>query len=520
MRISNNIMYEKFLLNIRSNVNSIYREQEKVGSGKRINRLSDDPVGNYKAMDLRDRIRLIEQYQKNANESETILTASETAVSGAQETAGRASDLVLQYANGTWTAEDRLNGAKEIQEIRNEIVNLANKKVGSRYIFGGYLTDAPPYTETLLIRTGVNDQIVFDAGSGDITVTLQPGVYTPEQLNQEVKTRLEAANGSADTYAVSFNYSTDKFEISNNTGNANSIILRWSDAGSTAASTLGFDAVDDSVPAGSSAVADNAVTFERGFVVTTSNNVFMADLGDGDGIAAVTLTANTYTPTELAAEIKTQLEAEDGDAGNTYSVTYNSTSQIFNITNDAGNNAVTFAWTNAGTTAGSLLGFSTDVTLNEGETAQSDTLVELSSRYVYQGDSGNIEIEVANGVSATINIPGDSVFDPILTAMDGFIASMNGNNITGINDSINNIRNGDQALLDARATIGARLNRIEQEGIRMDEEFVVVKASLSNIEDTDIVASVVEISKREASMEALRMTGFQMLSKSLFDFLR
>ncbi len=520
MRISNNIMYSKFLLNIRDNVSSIYQEQEKIGSGKRINRLSDDPVGIYKAMGFRDRIRLIDQYRKNANESETVLTASETAISGVENASIRAYELAIQYANGTLTATDRLNGAKELEEVRNEIVSLANKKVGSRYLFSGYQTSAPPYTETMLVRTGVNDQMVFDVGGGDVTISLQSGIYTPEQLNQEIKTKLEAANGSTDTYTVSFNYSKQKIQVANDAGNANTLLLRWSAAGSTAASTLGFDSVDDSVATGSSAVADSAVTFERGFTVTASNNVFMADLGDGDGVAAVTLSPNAYTSSELAAEIKTQLEAEDGDAGNTYSVTYNAQSQAFSITNDTGNNPVTLAWTNAGTTAGNLLGFSTNVTLNAGEAAQSDALAELSSLYVYQGDSGSIDVEIASGVSSTINVPGNDVFDSILTAMDGFIASMNGNDISGINSAIGDIQNGEEFLFNARATIGARLNRVDQERLRLDEEDVVVKASLSSIEDTDVLESVVEISKREASMEALRMTGFQILSRSLFDFLR
>ncbi|HHM04481.1 MAG TPA: hypothetical protein ENJ19_01900 [Gammaproteobacteria bacterium] len=112
--------------------------------------------------------------------------------------------------------------------------------------------------------------------------------------------------------------------------------------------------VKDAINAAAAGV--NASIINAGFDVTASNNQIV--FNDGSQRTA-TLTAGSYTPDEMAAEIKRALEAANGGT-DTYTVSYDTASATFTVLNDATNtNAVDLLWEDAGSTAAALLGYST-----------------------------------------------------------------------------------------------------------------------------------------------------------------
>ena len=58
---------------------------EKMTTMKRINEISDDPIGNSRAILGKDRIAMMKQYQKNMNHANSYLERSEAALSGIHE---------------------------------------------------------------------------------------------------------------------------------------------------------------------------------------------------------------------------------------------------------------------------------------------------------------------------------------------------------------------------------------------------------------------------------------------------
>jgi flagellar hook-associated protein 2 len=102
-------------------------------------------------------------------------------------------------------------------------------------------------------------------------------------------------------------------------------------------------------------VGVSASIVNSGFVVDNTNNTIV--FNDGSNHTA-TLTAGTYTADGLAAELKRALEA--ANSGNdTYSVSYDTGTNSFTVTNDSTNsNSIDLAFEDPSTTAASLLGFS------------------------------------------------------------------------------------------------------------------------------------------------------------------
>ncbi|WP_143030968.1 hypothetical protein [Marinococcus luteus] len=56
----------------------------------------------------------------------------------------RVRGLVTQASNNTYEGEQRGNIAKEINELKEQLISSANSKVGDKYIFNGSNTTNPP----------------------------------------------------------------------------------------------------------------------------------------------------------------------------------------------------------------------------------------------------------------------------------------------------------------------------------------------------------------------------------------
>jgi flagellar hook-associated protein 3 FlgL len=216
--------------------------------------------------------------------------------------------------------------------------------------------------QSVFTVTSSNNALRFDPGSGPpVTVTLSAGRYTGAQLASAVQTAMNAGSGG-DTYTVSFDDPTGKFTIQNDTGNAGAALLMLDDPATTAESLLGVAPSAVTVGVGSSASGDDSSVTSGSVLkqyvqdttvgsavynVTSSNNTVYLNG------SAVTLRTGSYTGSELAAELQTRLGTGFTAA---YSTGAGRPARSFTITNGTGG-AVTLNWSNAGATAGDLLGF-------------------------------------------------------------------------------------------------------------------------------------------------------------------
>ncbi|TAN42224.1 MAG: hypothetical protein EPN22_12950 [Nitrospirae bacterium] len=122
-----------------------------------------------------------------------------------------------------------------------------------------------------------NNTIKFDFGGTTKTATIANGTYTSSGLGQAIKTALESANGSYDTYTVTYDNTSNKFTVQNNASNPTTIDILWENAGTTAGNLLGFSAADHaSISPGGTTVSDNAVA-GTGYSLVLSANSTGAD---------------------------------------------------------------------------------------------------------------------------------------------------------------------------------------------------------------------------------------------------
>lgn len=133
--------------------------QERLASGKRINRPSDDPAGAEAVINLKTSIEQIEQFQRSATAAGQRLTAADDTLSGYEHILERIRVLVSQGLSDTTTQESRDIIATEVETLRGRILDLANSKYGDDYLFGGTRQGSPPFDP----NTGVPSAIPSNA---------------------------------------------------------------------------------------------------------------------------------------------------------------------------------------------------------------------------------------------------------------------------------------------------------------------------------------------------------------------
>jgi flagellar hook-associated protein 3 FlgL len=126
----------------------VYNAQEKIASGKRINRPSDDPVGAGAVIKLRMQQSTLGQFKRNTEVAHDALLAGDTALDSYENTLDRAKSVLTAGATSFATAESKQALVAELTNLRTHMLGLANNKLGDRYIFGGTRQDAPPYDST------------------------------------------------------------------------------------------------------------------------------------------------------------------------------------------------------------------------------------------------------------------------------------------------------------------------------------------------------------------------------------
>lgn len=121
------------------------RVQRQLSTNRRIDRASDDPAGAALAMQHRKNIAFEAQMRRNLESGTAFLNVTESALDGATDLLQRARELTVQGATGTLGPNEKANIAIEMDQIIQQLAQVANTNFGGAYIFSGHQTQTPAY---------------------------------------------------------------------------------------------------------------------------------------------------------------------------------------------------------------------------------------------------------------------------------------------------------------------------------------------------------------------------------------
>jgi flagellar hook-associated protein 3 FlgL len=161
---------------INQNSDVINRSLERLGTGRRINRAYEDPPGTVLSMRLQSDIASVEGDYRRLEQALPYIQAADTALQQAISVLQRARELVLIASNDTLTADQRSAIANEMSGLRDELLQIANTKVGDRFLFSGSAILTKPFTidaDGNATYQGDSDQLVVALSNGErVAVTL------------------------------------------------------------------------------------------------------------------------------------------------------------------------------------------------------------------------------------------------------------------------------------------------------------------------------------------------------------
>ena len=119
--------------------------QLKGSTLKQITRPSDNPISNVEAMALTSSTNDNVQYLKNADFALLNLSVSEKSIEELTDILVKAKEIAIAQSSDFFNADIRKNVANEVQQLYNQALGIANKKVGLKHIFSGTSTLTTPF---------------------------------------------------------------------------------------------------------------------------------------------------------------------------------------------------------------------------------------------------------------------------------------------------------------------------------------------------------------------------------------
>jgi len=148
MRIGTLNMFQQGIDSIIDRQTDLFRTQQQLSSGKRINRPSDDPSGAAQLIGLSDSLDVTRQYQRNIDSLRSRLQLEDGSLAAVGDALQRARELAVQGLNDTYGPEERVGMALEIRQIIDEVRGIANRTDGAgEYLFGGFRGQSAPFSD-------------------------------------------------------------------------------------------------------------------------------------------------------------------------------------------------------------------------------------------------------------------------------------------------------------------------------------------------------------------------------------
>ena len=410
---------------------------ERLSSGLRINRASDDSAGLAVSEKLKNQVRGLNQAQRNAQDAVSLLQTAEGALNETHSLLARMRELAVQSANDTLSNNDRAHLQNEVNQLVSEIDRIA---ASTQYNKIALLNKDSAVTlhnsgDALQFHIGANTNLVSGAAStssGDNALQFSIGAARSQDLG-DVKLLSELGVTGSIEKSFTVGGSTIKYNPSVDT------VFDIRDAINDASGTSGVTA---SVTGGKLVLASNAaftITGDTGNLVSAlglpaagatgsiSGSSTVADvtgatgsfyIDDNIGTPATVNYSGTMTLDALASAMPTALRAT---SETTATVTV--VGGAFQFQNVVSNNVILdpATPTEFGITSPLLVGTTTASTMvTIRNTASSSTLTGVTS--ISSSTDGTLDVASQTSANASISLL-DAAIEDVSTSR-GQIGSM------------------------------------------------------------------------------------------------
>jgi flagellin len=198
MRINHNISSMITQNSLANAQNNLGKSLEKLSTGLRINRASDDAAGLSVSEQMRTQVRGLDRAKGNAQDGIALLQIAEGAANEISDILQRQRELAVQSANDTLTTTDRSYLDQEFNSLTAEIGRISNSTQynGQTLIAGGSSSFGGTGSSSSVLHIGAN------ANAGTDTITIEIDSLTAGAIGVSSSTTVGVSSQSAAVTAI------------------------------------------------------------------------------------------------------------------------------------------------------------------------------------------------------------------------------------------------------------------------------------------------------------------------------
>jgi len=308
LRINYNLASSSAQRGLASSQDLYSRMASRLSTGLRINQAADDTAGMAVSEKLKNQVRGLNQAQRNAQDSVSMLQTAEGALTETHGILARIRELAVQSANDTLTASDRANLQAEADQLVAEVDRIASSTQ-----FNG-ITLLNKNSSVSLHNSGLGLTFQIGANSGNTLGVTLSAVRSQDLGDVQTLNAAHAVTGGAKTIdvgsatAVNYNATVDTaFDVRDAINAANGNI--------TASVKNGKLRLESSAAVGTVFASDggnlqSTLFGSNATVNTVASSTSLEDLGvSASGTMTITATSGTIT----GATTLTNLGISSGD---------------------------------------------------------------------------------------------------------------------------------------------------------------------------------------------------------------
>ena len=189
MRVTEQMRYDS----VANNLSQLSARQAKAAqesqTGLRVNSPSDDPIAAAELARLKASQSQISARRGTVSAVRGDAELSESSLQQASDLLATAKDLAMQGANGALGAPERATLAKQVKDLKDQLIGVANTQGTTGYLFAGSATQTRPFDNSGAF-SGNDEAHVVDIGNS-----------TPTAVNASGSKAFTAAGGGRDVFA-------------------------------------------------------------------------------------------------------------------------------------------------------------------------------------------------------------------------------------------------------------------------------------------------------------------------------
>ena len=172
-RVTHSMLTDRSVGRMQSSLTRLADAQEKLSTGRVLNRPSDSPADAAAAMRLRAGLRQQAQFERNASDGLGWLAQTDSTLQSMTQQLQRAHQLAIQGANtGGLSAAGREAIATELEGLRESLIGTANQTYLDRPVLGGITAGGRAF----------DADGVYVGADGDVRRTIGEGITVAVNL--------------------------------------------------------------------------------------------------------------------------------------------------------------------------------------------------------------------------------------------------------------------------------------------------------------------------------------------------